>query len=86
MAQLQTVVSRENHPAYPAVMTIGSIHGGKAPNVIPDFVEMSGTLRSLNAESRETMQDAIERISVSCAGSHEGTCRGPVGKGECRRW
>ena len=41
MAQLQTVVSRENHPVYPAVMTIGSIHGGKAPNVIPDFVEMT---------------------------------------------
>ena len=37
MAQLQTVVSRENHPVYPAVMTIGSIHGGKAPNVIPDL-------------------------------------------------
>ena len=72
MAQLQTVVSRENHPAYPAVMTIGSIHGGKAPNVIPDFVEMSGTLRSLNAESRETMQDAIERISVSCAEAMRG--------------
>lgn len=60
MAQLQTVVSRENHPVYPAVMTIGSIHGGKAPNVIPDFVEMSGTLRSLNAESREKMQAAID--------------------------
>lgn len=72
MAQLQTVVSRENHPAYPAVMTIGSIHGGKAPNVIPDFVEMSGTLRSLNAESRETMQEAIERISVSCAEAMRG--------------
>lgn len=81
MAQLQTVVSRENHPVYPAVMTIGSIHGGKAPNVIPDFVEMSGTLRSLNAESREKMQAAIDRICISCAGGYERKRRNPVGKG-----
>lgn len=73
MAQLQTVVSRENHPVYPAVMTIGSIHGGKAPNVIPDFVEMSGTLRSLNAESREKMQTAIDRICISCAEAMRGS-------------
>lgn len=73
MAQLQTVVSRENHPVYPAVMTIGSIHGGKAPNVIPDFVEMSGTLRSLNAESREKMQAAIDRICISCAEAMRGS-------------
>ena len=70
---LQTVVSRENHPVYPAVMTIGSIHGGKAPNVIPDFVEMSGTLRSLNAESREKMQAAIDRICISCAEAMRGS-------------
>lgn len=72
LTQLQTVVSRENHPVYPAVMTIGSIHGGKAPNVIPDFVEMSGTLRSLNAESREKMQNAIDRIASSCAEAMRG--------------
>lgn len=72
LAQLQTVVSRENHPVYPAVMTIGSIHGGKAPNVIPDFVEMSGTLRSLNPESRQTMQEAIDRIVSSCSQAMRG--------------
>lgn len=72
LAQLQTVVSRENHPVYPAVMTIGSIHGGKAPNVIPDYVEMSGTLRSLNPDSRQAMQDAIDRIVTSCAEAMRG--------------
>ncbi len=72
LTQLQTVISRENHPVYPAVMTIGSIHGGKAPNVIPDYVEMSGTLRSLNAESREKMQNAIDRITKSCAEAMRG--------------
>lgn len=72
LSQLQTVISRENHPAYPAVMTIGSIHGGKAANVIPDYVEMGGTLRSLNAESREAMQKAIERIVTSSAEAMRG--------------
>ena len=63
ITQLQTVISRENHPVYPAVMTIGAIHAGKAPNIIPDFVEMSGTLRSLDFASREKMMTAIERIT-----------------------
>lgn len=72
LAQLQTVISRENHPVYPAVMTIGSIHGGKAANVIPDFVEMSGTLRSLNADSRAKMQEAIERITKASAEAMRG--------------
>ena len=72
LTQLQTVISRENHPVYPAVMTIGSIHAGSAPNIIPDYVEMSGTLRSLNPESRQTMQDAIDRIVKSCCEAMRG--------------
>lgn len=67
VTQLQTVISRENHPVYPAVMTIGSIHGGKAANVVPDSVVLEGTLRSLNEDSRKTMQKAIDRIvALSC--------------------
>lgn len=72
LTQLQTVVSRENHPVYPAVMTVGSIHAGSAPNIIPDYAEMSGTLRSLNPESRRAMQDAIDRIVQSCCESMRG--------------
>lgn len=60
--QLQLVISRENNPVHPAVLTVGSIHGGTAPNIIPDYVEMTGTLRSLNQNSREKMKKAIERI------------------------
>lgn len=75
LTQLQTVISRENHPVYPAVMTIGSIHGGKAPNVVPDFVEMGGTLRSLDPDSRSVMQNAITRIVKTC-------CEAMRGQGE----
>lgn len=72
LTQLQTVVSRENHPVYPAVMTVGAIHAGKAPNIIPDYVEMCGTLRSLDFDSRVKMQDAIDRIVKSCCEAMRG--------------
>ena len=72
LTQLQTVVSRENHPAYSAVLTIGSIHGGKANNVVPDSVVMEGTLRSLNADSRKKMQEAIDRIVEHCPAAMRG--------------
>lgn len=67
LTQLQTIVSRENHPVYPAVVTIGSIHGGTVHNIIPDCVEMKGTLRSLTPESRKAIKEAIDRIVISCA-------------------
>ena len=72
ITQLQTVVARENHPSYPAVLTIGSIHGGKAYNIVPDYVEMGGTLRSLNPDYRKSMKEAIERICKSCAEAMRG--------------
>lgn len=67
VAQLQTVISRENHPVYPGVLTIGSIHGGTAANIVPDTVEMLGTLRSLDENSRKSMQSAIDRIVKCCS-------------------
>lgn len=77
LTQLQTIVARENYPIHPGVLTIGSIHAGKAPNVVPDSVEMSGTIRTLNPETRKSMQDAIERIVKSC-------CEAMRAKGEVR--
>lgn len=72
ITQLQTVIARENHPSYPGVLTIGSIHGGKAYNIVPDYVEMGGTLRSLNPTYRQNMKEAIERICKSCAEAMRG--------------
>jgi amidohydrolase len=50
---LQTLVSRETPPLEPAVLTIGSIHGGTAPNIIPSRVELQGTLRVFDPPLRE---------------------------------
>jgi amidohydrolase len=52
---LQTLVSREAPPLEPAVLTIGSIHGGTAPNIIPARVELQGTLRAFSPELRDTL-------------------------------
>ena len=45
IVQLQTIVSRQQDPLDPAVVTIGAIHGGNRENIIPDKVEMIGTVR-----------------------------------------
>lgn len=63
LVQLQTAVSRCNNSMMPAVLTFGSIHGGTAPNIFPQSVVLEGTLRAVYQESRETICEAIQRIS-----------------------
>jgi len=60
---LQTIVSRELTPGEPAVLTVGSIHGGTKHNIIPDEVRLQLTLRSYSAETRDRMITAIRRIT-----------------------
>lgn len=59
---LQTIVAREISPLEPAVVTVGSIHGGTKGNVIPAEVKMELTLRSYSDEVREKTIKAIRRI------------------------
>ena len=58
---LQTIVSRENDPADPAVVTVGSIHGGSASNIIPEQVKLQITVRSLDPAVHKRLLAAIER-------------------------
>lgn len=60
---LQTIVSRENSPMDPAVVTVGSIHGGTRGNIIPDEVRLQLTVRSYKDEVRKHLLAAIERIA-----------------------
>jgi len=60
---LQTIVGRENNPLDPAVVTVGSIHGGTKHNVIPDEVKLQLTVRSYKDEVRKHLLEAIERIA-----------------------
>jgi hippurate hydrolase len=60
---LQTIVSRENNPLDPAVITVGSIHGGSASNIIPDQVKLQLTVRSLDPDVHKRLLAAIERVA-----------------------
>ncbi len=59
---LQTIVSREVRPGDPAVVTVGSIHGGTKSNIIPDEVRLQLTLRSYETETRRQLIESIRRI------------------------
>src|SRR6266516_2578678 len=63
----QTIVSRENNPIDPLVITVGSIHGGTKHNIIPDEVKMQLTVRTYKKEVREKVLAAIARIAKDCA-------------------
>ena len=65
--QLQTVVSRELRPIRPAVVTVAAIHGGTAFNIIPDAVVLKGTVRTLDADTRDAAEHAIRRLCQGVA-------------------
>jgi amidohydrolase len=60
---LQTIVSRENNPIDPVVITVGSIHGGTQANVIPDEVRLQLSVRTYTPEVRRKTLAAIRRIA-----------------------
>lgn len=66
---LQTVVSRNVDPLEMAVVTVGSIHGGNAPNVIPDSVELQLTVRTFNATVREQIRHRLTALADTHAQS-----------------
>lgn len=70
---LHAIVSRRLHPREPAVISIGSIHGGQADNVIPDRVELTGTIRYIEPEVQEQLHAEIEQalgIAAAMGGDH----------------
>ncbi len=60
---LQTIVSRETNPLDPAVITVGTIHGGTKNNIIPDEVKLELTVRSYKPEVRKQLLASIERVA-----------------------
>ncbi|MEW2353765.1 amidohydrolase [Spirillospora sp. NPDC029432] len=71
VVRLQSVVSREIGPLTPAVLTVGSIHGGSNPNNIPESAEIQINVRTYDDATRAHVKDAIERIATAeCAASN----------------
>ncbi len=59
---LQTIISREIDPVEPAVVSVTRIDGGFNHNIIPDSVEIQGTIRTVNEETRQRISRRIEEI------------------------
>ena len=72
---LQTIVSRKINPLDPVVITCGRIQGGDCHNVIPNEVELEGTIRTFNEETRnwvpKVMEDLIRWITTSQGAAYE---------------
>jgi amidohydrolase len=64
---LQTLVSRENSPLDPVVVTVGSIHGGTKRNIIPDQVQLLLTVRTYKPEVRKRVLEGIARVARGVA-------------------
>lgn len=61
--RLQTLVSREQAPSDPAVVTVGSFHAGAKHNIIPDGARLELTVRSYSDQTRARLLDGIRRIA-----------------------
>lgn len=70
---LQHVVSRTVDPIERAVVSVTMIHGGTAGNVIPEAVELDGTVRTFLPEVRAQVRDAMERLIHGIAEAHGAT-------------
>jgi len=65
--QLQTIVSREENPFTPTVVTVGSIHGGTRRNIIPDEVTLELTTRTFSDESSRIVAEGLRHIAEGVA-------------------
>jgi amidohydrolase len=77
---LQTIVSRQMKLIdNPSVVTVGKIQGGVRSNIIPEQVEMTGTIRALDPEDRKRLHDGVRRIATNVAESMGATADVKIG-------
>lgn len=74
ITHLQSIITKMRNPLAPGVLAITSIHGGTVTNIVPDTVELKGTLRSFDNEWRYWALDEIKRRSELIAEMHGATC------------
>ena len=80
---LQTIVSRETNPTDPAVVTVGSIHGGTKHNIIPDEVKLQLTVRTTKDDVRKHVlkaSSASPRRPRQARGAPEPSSHGRPGR------
>jgi amidohydrolase len=78
---LQTLVSRRLDPAVPGVVTVATVRGGTADNIIPDRVVLTGTLRAVDPASRALLVEGVRQLSDGLAAAHSLTAQVTFGQG-----
>ena len=76
ITNLQTIISRKLDPLDSGVISISTIHGGEASNVIPPEVKLQGTIRSLTKEGLKKLQTQVRKVSENIAQAH--SCKATV--------
>lgn len=74
VSSIQQIVSREIPPQTPTVITIGKIHGGTAYNIIPEAVELEGTVRAIEKETREFIAKRIGEVAEGITSGLRAKC------------
>ncbi|HEY8736883.1 MAG TPA: M20 family metallopeptidase [Candidatus Dormibacteraeota bacterium] len=72
ISAIQTLASRETAPASPVVITLGSVHGGTAANIVADSVILQGTLRTLDPDLRAHLLQRIPELAAGIAAAMRG--------------
>ncbi len=70
LLDIEALPGRLTDAAHPAVVTVGALSGGKGFNTIPATATLTGTVRCFDPEVRQTLEDAIRRLSRSHAAMH----------------
>jgi amidohydrolase len=70
VSSLQFVVARNTPPLEPVVLSVTRIAGGKADNVIPESVELGGTVRTYDEDRRQQTREAMERVLAGVTAAH----------------
>lgn len=71
ITQVQTIVSRRLDPALPGVISVGHVHAGSAPNVIPEMARCTGTIRATTPATRALLRDELERLAHAIAAAQQ---------------
>lgn len=73
IVSLQSILTRNIDPFAVSTFSLGKISGGNAPNIVPDYVEISGMMRNLDKDARKTLIANIENISKAITESMGGS-------------
>lgn len=78
---LQEIQTRELALSENSVLTFGSIHGGSAPNIIPDSIKLTGSIRTFDEDTRAYIKTRVEEISSGIASTYRCTASVSFGSG-----